>query len=227
MSARGQAAMRTMTQFKTAIGELRRRKVFKVGSLYLIVAWGASLGVADLFPAFGVPDWGVRAFVIAAFLGFPLAVVCAWAFEITPQGVVRDPGPEPRRPHDDEPLPIEDTTISATTRSDSQVIRVSWQGGQRGHTMEFQRDFIIGREAEADIRLLHNKISRQHARVHFERGRWWLTDLDSRNGTYLNGTLVAETSPLNATNEITLSKGGPVLTVSVFQMDGETVLDDG
>jgi hypothetical protein len=217
--------MRTLTQLKSALAEMKRRKVFRVGSLYLVAAWGASLGAAELFPAFGVPPWGVRAFVISAFLGFPLAVALAWAYEITADGVVRDLGERTAPPVPRE-QGGEDTTISATTRADMHTVRVSWQAERRSHVREFQRNFIIGRDAESDIRLFHDKISRQHARVHFDQGRWWVTDLGSRNGTYLNGRLISEASPLNATNEIALSKGGPVVVVSVFQSDGETVLDD-
>jgi len=216
--------MRSLDQLKTTVAELKRRKVFRVGSLYLIAAWGASLGAAELFPAFGVPDWGVRAFVITAFLGFPLAVALAWAFEITPQGVVRDLGEEPRQ----APMLAqvgEDTTISATTKADSQIVRAAWQSGGRPRVKEFQRNFIIGRDTEADVRLSHDKISRQHARVHFDQGQWWITDLGSRNGTYLNGRLISESSRLNATNQVSLSNGGPVVVVSVFSSDGLTRLD--
>ena len=55
--------------------ELRRRKVFRVGSLYLVTAWGASLGAAELFPAFGLPDASVRIFVSVAILGLPVATL--------------------------------------------------------------------------------------------------------------------------------------------------------
>ncbi len=40
--------------------ELKRRKVFQVGSLYLVTAWGLSMGVAELFPTFGAPDWAAQ-----------------------------------------------------------------------------------------------------------------------------------------------------------------------
>ena len=220
--------MRTVLQWKTAVAELKRRKVFRVGSLYLVAAWGASLGAAELFPAFGVPDWGVRAFVITLFLGFPVAVALAWAFEITPEGVIRDQGNAEewqRLPEDNNPYLPADTTMSATTRADTQTVRVKWQTDRRAHVKDFQSNFVIGRDAEADVRLVHNRISRQHARVHYEAGRWWVSDLGSRNGTFLNGQLISKTSPLNSTNEIQLSKDGPVVVVSVFQIDGETVLD--
>src|SRR5512145_2385062 len=72
------------------VGETQRRNVFKVATVYAVTAWAASLGAAELLPAFGAPDWSVRIFVLFALLGLPIAVVLAWAYEITPQGIVRD-----------------------------------------------------------------------------------------------------------------------------------------
>lgn len=211
-----------MQQIKSAIAELKRRKVFRVGSLYLIAAWGASLGVAELFPAFGVPDWGVRAFVIAVFLGFPLAVVLAWAFEITPEGVVRDVGER-----DSLPLPgsSETTNVDGTTLSEFQSVRVSWQVDGRSRIADFHRPFVIGRDSDADVRLMHNKISRHHARVYYERGQWWISDLDSRNGTYLDGALLSEPTLLKSTNEIALFKDGAPIVITVCHEGIETILD--
>ena len=67
--------------------ELKRRNVFRVGAVYVIVAW-LLIQVADtVFPALGLPDWTVT-FVIAVLgLGFPVALLFAWAFEITPEGL--------------------------------------------------------------------------------------------------------------------------------------------
>ena len=70
--------------------ELRRRNVFRVGVAYAVVAW-LLVQVADvLFPVFGAPDWALRIFVIALLLGFPVAVLVAWVFELTPEGVKRE-----------------------------------------------------------------------------------------------------------------------------------------
>ncbi len=74
-------------------GEIRRRKVFQVAVAYAIVGWLLAQVAATTFPILLLPDWILRAFVIILLLGFPLAVVLAWAFETTPVGVVRDRGP--------------------------------------------------------------------------------------------------------------------------------------
>jgi len=74
-------------------GEIRRRKVFQVAVAYAIVGWLLAQVAATTFPVLLLPDWILRAFVVILLLGFPLAVVLAWAFETTPEGVVRDRGP--------------------------------------------------------------------------------------------------------------------------------------
>src|SRR5213083_2694491 len=72
--------------------ELKRRKVFKVGAAYLIVAWLAVQAASIGFPAFDAPPWALRIFILIALLGFPIAVVMAWVFDITPEGVKLDAG---------------------------------------------------------------------------------------------------------------------------------------
>src|ERR671937_3024207 len=72
--------------------ELKRRKVFKVGAAYLIVAWLAVQAASIGFPAFDAPPWALRIFILIALLGFPIAVVMAWVFDVTPAGVKLDAG---------------------------------------------------------------------------------------------------------------------------------------
>jgi TolB-like protein/predicted Zn-dependent protease len=71
------------------IHEARRRKVFRTGALYVLGAW-LTLQVADvLFPGFGIPDAAIQALVWAAILGFPVALVFGWLFEIGAGGIRR------------------------------------------------------------------------------------------------------------------------------------------
>jgi len=72
------------------IAELKRRKVFKVGAAYLVVAWLAVQAVSIAFPAFEAPAWALRVFILLCLLGFPLALVMAWIFDVTPEGVKVD-----------------------------------------------------------------------------------------------------------------------------------------
>lgn len=200
------------------IAEMKRRKVFHVGSIYLITAWGASLGAAELLPAFGVPDVAVRAFVIIAALGFPLALVLAWAFDITPEGVVRDPGRTPAR------TPEEDLENVTTSWAGSSRVRVRWQDTDGESSRDFESDFVIGRSAEAQLQIKEGKISRQHAQVFFEKGQWLIKDLGSRNGTLLNGKRIEAPAELSQDNEVVLFEGGPPVRIYVHSIEDETQL---
>ena len=72
------------------IAELQRRKVFKVGAAYLVVAWIAIQAASIGFPTFDAPLWVLRVFILVVMLGFPIAVVMAWVFDVTPEGVKLD-----------------------------------------------------------------------------------------------------------------------------------------
>ncbi len=70
--------------------ELRRRNVFRVGVAYAAIGW-LLIQVADVvFPLFGAPDWVLNILVVVLLLGLPAAVVFAWVFELTPEGVKRE-----------------------------------------------------------------------------------------------------------------------------------------
>jgi TolB-like protein len=72
--------------------ELQRRKVFKIGGAYLVVAWLAVQAASIGFPAFDAPPWALRIFILVSLLGFPIALVFAWAFELTAEGVKPESG---------------------------------------------------------------------------------------------------------------------------------------
>jgi TolB-like protein/Tfp pilus assembly protein PilF len=72
------------------IGELKRRHVFKVGATYAVVAFVVIQAAELLVDALSLPAWALPFITVLAILGFPLALVLAWAFELTDQGVRRD-----------------------------------------------------------------------------------------------------------------------------------------
>ena len=67
--------------------ELRRRNVLKVAAAYALVAWILIEAGSVLLPTFGAPDWFFQVYVIIVMSGWVLALVIAWIFEITPEGV--------------------------------------------------------------------------------------------------------------------------------------------
>ncbi|PYL04055.1 MAG: hypothetical protein DME31_04780 [Verrucomicrobia bacterium] len=87
---------------KNFFGELKRRNVYKVAVAYIVAAWALAQGIAQVFPVFDVPNWIIRLIVVLIVIGFPIALISAWAFEITPEGIKRteeaDAMPQSARP---------------------------------------------------------------------------------------------------------------------------------
>src|SRR6266550_2138800 len=74
---------------KIFFGELKRRNVYKVGVAYAIVAWLLMQVASQIFPFFEIPNWVVRLVILLLVIGFPIALIIAWAFEVTPEGIKR------------------------------------------------------------------------------------------------------------------------------------------
>lgn len=189
-------------------GEIERRNTFRVGSIYLITAATLSALAADLFPAFGISDWTVRLTVTALFLGLPVALILAWVFELTPDGIHVDGASGP-----------EQDTIALFSERDAQISVVTREAG-RQKTRGFNNSFIIGRSPDADIRIDDPSVSRRHARVFCNNGSWVLEDLNSRNGTRLNGRTISR-APLPLFAEIALPGDKPSLTIRINEPSGD------
>src|SRR5438876_9666479 len=67
--------------------ELKRRNVYKVAITYAVTAWLLIQATSILLPTFEAPAWVMKVVVLAVVLGFPIAVILAWAFELTPEGI--------------------------------------------------------------------------------------------------------------------------------------------
>src|SRR6266702_221130 len=74
---------------KNFFGELKRRNVYKVAIAYAVVAWLLMQVASQIFPFFEIPNWAVRLVVLLLVIGFPVAMILAWAFELTPEGIKR------------------------------------------------------------------------------------------------------------------------------------------
>src|SRR5438034_911973 len=72
---------------RSFFSELKRRRVYSVAVAYVVVAWLFIQVATQVFPFFSIPNWVVRLIVLLTIIGFPIAVVCAWAFEVTSEGI--------------------------------------------------------------------------------------------------------------------------------------------
>ena len=69
--------------------ELKRRKVYRVAVAYAVGAWLIAQVVTQIFPVFEVSQWALRTMIVLLVVGFPVALILSWAFDITPQGIKR------------------------------------------------------------------------------------------------------------------------------------------
>src|SRR5438093_13077753 len=84
-------AMREPSKFLFMSGdffeELQRRKVYRVAAAYIIAAGFIIQIGSAIFPAWELPNWAFRLVVVLLLVGFPIALILAWAYDVTPQGI--------------------------------------------------------------------------------------------------------------------------------------------
>src|SRR5262252_5006680 len=78
-----------MSQKLSFFAELKRRNVYKVAVAYAIVGWLSIQIATQVFPFLEIPNWVVRLVIAVVAIGFPIALVIAWAFEATTEGIKR------------------------------------------------------------------------------------------------------------------------------------------
>ena len=86
-----------MSERPSFFAELKRRNVYRVAVAYAVVAWLLIQIATQVFPFFEIPSWAVRLVVVLLILGFPVALILSWVFEITPEGIKRETEVEPGR----------------------------------------------------------------------------------------------------------------------------------
>ena len=84
---------------KELFGELKRRNVYKVAVAYLVVGWLLIQVATQVFPFLEIPNWMIRLVILLTALGFPIVLIIAWAFELTPEGIKRTESADAARQH--------------------------------------------------------------------------------------------------------------------------------
>lgn len=187
--------------------ELRRRHVTRVVGVYVVTVWVLSQGIADIFPAFGLPDWMIRYFVLAGILAIPIVALISWYFEWTPTGIIRDEGSD----------------VSVDGKGCRTSILAHWiDRDGRKRSKRFSRNVLIGRDFDADIRFRDKRVSREHARLTTRDERWWIEDLGSSNGTFVNGEKI-RAAKIEADSELRFHQNGPKVLVEVEALDDTAV----
>jgi hypothetical protein len=71
--------------------ELKRRKVYRVAIAYIVAGWALAQGLAQVLPLFEISSSVIRVVIVLLLIGFPVALVLAWVFDVTPQGIRATP----------------------------------------------------------------------------------------------------------------------------------------
>src|SRR5690242_4858962 len=86
-----------MSEKPSFFAELKRRNVYKVAVAYAIVGWLLVQIATQVFPFLEIPNWVVRLVIVVVAIGFPVVLIIAWAFELTPEGIKRSEDVNPGR----------------------------------------------------------------------------------------------------------------------------------
>jgi TolB-like protein/Tfp pilus assembly protein PilF len=78
-----------MSDKASFFSELKRRNVYKVAVAYAVVGWVIAQIATQIFPFLEIPNWAIRLVILLIVIGFPIALIIAWAFELTPEGIKR------------------------------------------------------------------------------------------------------------------------------------------
>jgi hypothetical protein len=199
--------MRRLQQFAS---ELMRRKVVRLVGAYIAVFWLLAQGYASLYPAFGAPDWTMRAFLITGVAAIPVLAFFSWKYDIVPPQIIKDA----------KDLESSNPALSwAMVRHDHRhagYVLLRWDGDDGSpREKRFFKPVTIGREPSNDIELSDQRVSRHHAVLWAEEGTWRVRDLDSANGTFIGHSRVSGTASLPQSCDLRFHANGPIVSVHI------------
>lgn len=196
---------------KKLFKELVRRGVFRALGAYIAIVWLLASGFVDLLPAVGLPDWAIRVFLAVAVMATPLVVFLSWRYDLTRKGILRDRVDVAlARQHElagsRQYVQMRTTMVPPGGQS---IVEINWQD-ERGAMRErmFSAAFVIGRDVGADVILSDDRVSRRHVRVYPDGEDWYVKDLATMNGTYVDGRAI-DVEKIGREIECYLHKTGP------------------
>jgi hypothetical protein len=190
--------------------ELLRRKVVRLLFAYIVIFFVLAQGYASLYPAFDLPDWTLRAFMAVGIALIPVLAWFSWRYDITPPQLVRDAKDL------ESSNPALTWAMQRHDNLDAGFVLLKWKSdGDTTTERRFFRAVSIGRGLDNDVNLSDDRVSRHHAVIWAEGGRWYVRDMNSANGTFLNHTPVTTNTPLPQSSELRLHAAGPTIAIIV------------
>ena len=207
-----------MSKVSRFLSELLRRKVVRLLGAYIVILWLLAQGFASLYPAFGLPDWSLRLFIVIGISLIPLLAWLSWRYDLTPPQLVRDAKDL------EGSNPALSWALQRHHNFDAGFVLLKWTSeGESTTEKRFFKPISIGRGLNNDVSLSDERVSRHHAVIWAEDGAWHIRDMDSANGTFLDRSPVRGTVRLPQSCELRFHVAGPTVVVLV-QKPAETMV---
>ncbi|MGW8265506.1 MAG: TPR end-of-group domain-containing protein [Longimicrobiales bacterium] len=184
----------------TFLAELRRRKVYRIAAIYATVGVAISLAVPDLFGILLLPTWAARLVIILILLGFPLALVLAWAYEVRPEEG-KDAGTDPGSEASEAVVGTEDTVVGGRPRSRESIVVLPFTDLSPSGDQEYFSDGLSENLMNALTHIKEIRVAARTSAFSF-KGR----QVDVRDiGRHLNVGAVLEGSVQKAGNRVRIT----------------------
>lgn len=217
-------------KFSHFYDNLRRRKIINTFVLYIVSCWVILQVSAIAFPIFGLDNKYFHWLLITFIVLFPVALTISWFFNFTGKGFVRV-APFTERRSLNNIAPHIDRRASQSHKGARQPdLKDGWfiyaeSGPLEGLEYKITDSIIIGRAIECDITLLRSYISRNHSRLQLTSDGLMIDDLDSSNGTFVNGKRISGSQKLFHGDEINFKDMMFSVREYVGQIRDEALLD--
>ena len=196
-----------------------RRGVIRALGAYVFVVWALAVGLVDLLPAVGFPDWAIRVFLVAAIAATPIVGFVAWKYDLTLKGFLPDKLDVADRARTQRNSAGPTTRVSSRSGAGRSLVEVKWTD-ETGEPceLEFDRRFQVGRDLQADIRIQDDRVSRRHMEVYPVGDHWFVRDLSSLNGTYVDSNPI-EVHKIDNAARVSLDRSGPQISLVVREVN--------
>lgn len=189
--------------------ELRRRKVPRTCAFYLVGVWVTIQAADVLLPAFGYESSDIPRYLFYGSIAlFPIVIIAAWFFQVSPEGLQRAEDFEERRQLDNiPPLNTRRTTEKnkVARPPDYDWVLAFETGPLEGLRYPIAKSLTIGRARDCELTLISAHVSRHHAKLVPMPDRSLIVeDLESANGTRLNGKRIQGKQVVRAGDTITI-----------------------
>ncbi len=138
---------------KSFFAELKRRKVYRVAAAYVVVAWMLAQGADLVLSNTSAPEWAIQVILLLLALGFPIALVLSWAYELTPDNTKRADAPENSEAIVSELLPLPSRLPPAPASAKTSIMVMPVQSVSAGEDSEILAIGLDGEIADALTRI--------------------------------------------------------------------------